>query len=103
MVYKLCNCISMKIKGVPLCVVQPYFRGLAVSTSDSHALVFDTTRMGPFPKDSIKVFDGYVEYSLKAEFDIWMDFGLDIEIPKMLPKGKNLLQVFFIRLLQFGN
>lgn len=85
--YKVCNCVSMVTTGAPACTVQPYFRGIAFSIGGSKALRFDTTRLGPFPEESIKFFDGYVEYSLQVDFDLWLDFGLDMKIPKIFPGG----------------
>jgi hypothetical protein len=81
----------MKTKGVPACTVQPYFRGIAISTSDSEALVFNSKTLGPFPEKSIKIYDGYLEYDLEAKFDVWLDFGLDMKIPKLFPLGEFIL------------
>ena len=83
-IYQLCNCLSMKFKGVPACSVQPYFQGIAVSISEnSNALLFD-------PEVELKFYDGYFESELTdVSGDVWLPFSLIVAVPKLFPASVN--------------
>jgi hypothetical protein len=57
-IYEFCNCITVFTNGAPLCTVQPYFRGFALSLNGSDALKFD---IGDRLDTDQKFFDGFVE------------------------------------------
>jgi len=64
--------------GVPACTVQPYFRGIAVSTGGSNSLKYNSP-------DALTFFDGNVQYDLvNVSGDAWLSFGIDIGVPKLL-------------------
>ena len=77
--YKFCNCVSLKTTGTPACTIQPFFEGIAISTGESNALLFNAP-------GALLFFDGNVEYELiNISGDAWLAFRLLVAPPNLTP------------------
>lgn len=78
--YDICNCISLRTLNVPLCMVQPYLRGIAFSTGQNDPLRLDIAeRLG----EDFTLYDGLVQYQYVATGDIWIQYDFEASIPKI--------------------